>query len=205
MFFGKRPIIFISLISFIFTDPVRAACSNLYEQCGGSGWIGSTCCKQPEPDSLHVENYGIEPIVCKNIDSWYSQCVPRCPRDKPCFVQTTRECTASEATDGRGRQYCGRFLSCTDSQLCFDETLNCTCGGDIPCAIMDKPGGCGTPDLEIPGLDICGGGRRRCPAWEYEQCGGAGHEGPTTCQPGLQCVRLSENYSSCQRELSVQL
>ncbi|KAK6337056.1 hypothetical protein TWF718_009842 [Orbilia javanica] len=39
----------------------QRACSNLYEQCGGSGWTGPTCC-----------NAG---SVCKYSNDWYSQCL----------------------------------------------------------------------------------------------------------------------------------
>lgn len=183
---------------------VNGQCSNLYEQCGGTGWGGATCCSQPTPDGFHVKRYGVDPNVCKKLNEGYSQCVTRCPQHKPCFISQTQQCTSSDdglnyGTDGRGRQYCGTFTYCTDSDVCFDETFSCTCGGDGPCARGTRPGGC-TGLAEIPGSDGCGGGtRHRCPAWDSEQCGGIGFVGPKTCQPGLECVRLNEYYSSCQK------
>ncbi|KAF8645744.1 hypothetical protein AX16_007611 [Volvariella volvacea WC 439] len=33
---------------------------------------------------------------------------------------------------------------------------------------------------------------------ELGQCGGQGWDGPTTCEPGLTCVKLNDWYSQCQ-------
>lgn len=40
----------------------EANCSNVWEQCGGIGWDGPTCCKSPD--------------TCVNRGDYYSQCVP---------------------------------------------------------------------------------------------------------------------------------
>lgn len=179
----------------------NAQCSTLYGQCGGKGWEGPRCCEQPKPDGFFVTVFGTDPVICKKFNEGYSQCVSRCPKDRPCYVGPTGKCEASTTTDGRGRQYCGSFgLSCMDPEVCFSDPFTCVCGGNVPCALVTRPGGCDAPNTDgIEGFDICGGGRRRCPAWDDEQCGGVGFEGPSSCQPGLTCIRKNKNYSSCQR------
>ena len=49
--------------SLIFSNSISAqTCSLLWQQCGGQGWTGPTCC--------------VAGSYCSKQDNWYSQCLP---------------------------------------------------------------------------------------------------------------------------------
>lgn len=175
-------------------------CSPLYGQCGGTNFAGPSCCEQPQPDR-YVSSYPQDAVICNKLSEAYSQCQPRCPPNEPCLVQNSR-CSASieGASDGRGRQYCGVMTACTNSAFCFSNPFSCVCGGSKPCALTTRPGGCAAPrpDPSFSKANTCGPALRRCPGFEGDQCGGTGHIEPTTCQPGLKCVKESDKYSACR-------
>lgn len=190
---------FLFLVLATFSD---GSCVALHNQCGGIGYTGSTCCIQPTPLPPYVNFIAPDSNVCKKVNDYYSVCSRLCPDDRPCLVRNWG-CSAStdRSTDGRGRQYCGEMSSCTNPAVCYSDPISCVCGGDVPCALSSRPGGCRAPipDASVPGTDVCGPGAKRCSAFEGEQCGGTGHTAPTTCQPGLKCVEYSKYFSGCAR------
>lgn len=178
----------------LFIGVANADCSSLWEQCGGKGFTGSTCCVQPKktPDVLSLPK---ESVKCTKYSPDFSQCVPLCPRDKPCLSKGRSTCVASinGASDGRGRQYCGVATECTNPEYCFSNNFACVCGGSTPCALTRRPGGC----VRTGSNGTCPAGSKRCPAFKDDQCGGKFHKEPKSCQPGLTCVKRNTNYSQC--------
>lgn len=183
-----------------------SACVELYGQCGGVNYSGPTCCVQPTPIPGVVNFIPRDSNVCSKVNEYYSQCIPRCPSEMPCLFLPTGECISSSdflgelSTDGRGREYCGGpFVACPNPSICYSDPISCICGGNVPCALTSRPGGCVAEVFDASaGRKLCGPGSRRCPAFEHQQCGGSDHIEPTECQPGLKCVEFSPYFSSCQ-------
>lgn len=174
-------------------------CAKLYGQCGGRNFNGPSCCIQPTPVPGIVNHVADDANTCFKDNAFYSQCRPRCPRDKPCFHQNSICVASIGGTDGFGRQYCGMGQACVNPDWCYSDPISCICGGDVPCRLTSRPGGCRAPRPHPSDPSVCGPGLALCPGYEGDQCGGQGHKEPTTCQPGLTCVKQSVYFSSCQR------
>lgn len=95
----------------IFTNPntiitssspqLPSVCADLYSQCGGKHWKGSTCCKTG---------------ICSSKNEWYSQCIPATKTLVPPTPQPTERCENKLWGQCGGNDFAGKRCCPVNSQ-----------------------------------------------------------------------------------------
>lgn len=208
---------FVPATLLVFVNLVKSDCHNKeYDQCGGQGFPGETCC--PTYDN------------CTYVNPYYSQCQPK----DLCLNPVYGQCGGYDHNQPP-RPWNSTYhhqTCCPDSFLCLYQNeyysqcvydpANTTCslgykqcGGDgwsgPTCCI---PGFACQPDPVNPKyysgcvpVPVCSNAR-------YGQCGGIGpdgepwdraHEHDTCCPDGFACIFDSQYYSQCKPNMTAVL
>ena len=169
----------------------NTTCSSPWSQCGGKFWSGSTCCS----NSRH------ETWSCRVLNSYYSQCEPECPEDKPCMFQglktRTKKCRRPVQTSNGESPHCRRREKCVHPDRCIDhkKSLKCTCSSQRPCMVRTRSKGDYCAPFNFFGK--CDSFATECTGGPYAQCGGFGFSGHETCPRKYSCVYKNDYYSQC--------
>jgi hypothetical protein len=177
-------------ISSIFNLTDQSGCSIAFEQCGGRHWSGATCCED--------EGVGWK---CEVKNEYYSQCVPRCPRESPCWNVFSNSCSTGDFSlhNGNGEiPRCSMTARCVREEWCYDAvSLECACMGVRPCRRRSLLHG--VECLPRGENGVCEESTVECRAAQWQQCGGLFWHGIQECQDGLTCIELNSFYSQCLR------
>jgi len=172
--------VFLSLVECL-RIPERAVttttttCANLpYNQCGGVGYTGPTCCP-----------YGYS---CQSING-VPICRPLCPTPVPCAPQYGQ----CGGIGFAGTTCCLPGFTCMVDNAFFSTCQNTTNAGITtpttrPTLTTGPTVSCPLPTTPVP-----------C-APQYGQCGGTGFTGPHCCLPGFTCVVNNAFFSTCQKK-----
>ena len=163
-----------------------------FDQCGGTGWTGPTCCSP---------GYN-----CTYDNEWYSGC----NLEDLCLTVQYGQCagTVSESRDGQKygkgqkKEELASYLACVRLVILVSV---CVCfffpSGGVP---LDKEYQCCPPSFECEYVNqyysqcVEAGTNSTDCAPAYGQCGGEGWTGKTNCCPGYSCEVDNEYFSGCQ-------
>ncbi|KAL2870137.1 putative endoglucanase [Aspergillus lucknowensis] len=176
-----------------------------WQQCGGIGYSGPTTCASG--------------FTCTVINEYYSQCIggasaakiaaaklikAATPTGSPTSTPTSTPGPGGEAGEWEqcggigftGPTTCASGLTCTVVNEYYSQCLAAS-GSRVPApdffkALIATPTGSPTGSATPTSTPGPGG-----EAGEWEQCGGVGFTGPTTCASGLTCTVINEYYSQC--------
>lgn len=198
-----------SLLSASAITSVAAKCSSVWNQCGGKGYTGPTCCEAG--------------TYCSYNSDWWSQCKPGPDPNPPGKV-----CVAVWGQCG-GMGYNGPGCCTVGSSCHYYDGWYSQCIPDTiskrddpappPVACSRWWEQCGGNDWTGPSCcsegsecvysnqwysqckpkpnTATGGDGRQC-ANIWGQCGGKTYTGSTCCQEGSECVKQDDWYSQCQ-------
>nr|P50272.1 RecName: Full=Putative polysaccharide-binding protein; Flags: Precursor [Porphyra purpurea]AAA61792.1 Putative polysaccharide binding protein; This protein contains a signal peptide and four domains similar to cellulose-binding domains of fungal cellulases; A proline/serine/threonine rich linker region connects domains II and III [Porphyra purpurea] len=185
-----------------------SACGVLYEQCGGIGFDGVTCCS--------------EGLMCMKMGPYYSQC-----RAMPGMMGQVKPYGQCGGMNYSGKTMCSPGFKCVELNEFFSQ---CDLANKSPVATPKVSPTSPPGPAQVCGKEYaaCGGemfmGAKCCKfglvcyetsgKWQsqcrapppkmgevgrYAQCGGMGYMGSTMCVGGYKCMAISEGsmYKQC--------
>jgi hypothetical protein len=189
-----------SMLSPPLSPPVNATCGYRWDQCGGPGWAGPTCC------------FGDN--ECEVVNDWFHQCQAS---EVPAGV--AREYETCGGAGWTGPTVCEDLTVCaklSESKSMCTSIFPAPPAAASPPPATPRPDGCAERYQQCAGLDwskCCAEGNvcevqdkyyAQClPApvppgvkRQFENCGGPGRE-DSPCEPGYKCTAVSSWHSAC--------